>query len=42
MLVELDVPIPLTPPPVGVLHKRSPTMDPYAQELIRALQETSG
>jgi DNA-binding transcriptional LysR family regulator len=42
VLVQLNVPIPLNPPPVGVLHKRSPTMDRYAEELIRALCETSG
>jgi DNA-binding transcriptional LysR family regulator len=42
VLVELDIPIPLTPPPVGVLHNRSPTMDAYAEELVRALRETSG
>jgi DNA-binding transcriptional LysR family regulator len=42
VLVELNVKIPLSPPPVGVLHKRSPIMDRYAEDLIRALQETSG
>jgi len=42
VLVQLNVPIPLNPPPVGVLHKRNPTMDRYAAELVRALCETSG
>jgi DNA-binding transcriptional LysR family regulator len=41
VLIELDVRIPLTPPPVGVLHKRSPTMDRYAEELVRSLRETA-
>ncbi|HEX7080180.1 MAG TPA: LysR family transcriptional regulator [Gammaproteobacteria bacterium] len=39
-LVRLNVPIPLNPPPVGVLHKRDATMDRYAEDLIRALRET--
>jgi DNA-binding transcriptional LysR family regulator len=41
VLTELNVQIPLTPPPVGVLHKRSPTMDRYAEELVRSLRETA-
>lgn len=41
VLRQLNVPIPLNPPPVGVLHKPSPAMDPYAQDLIRSLRETS-
>ena len=40
-LVELSVPIPLNPPPVGVLHRREPAMDRYARGLIRALQAGS-
>lgn len=40
VLTQLNVPIPLNPPPVGVLHKRSPVMDRYAEDLIRALRET--
>jgi DNA-binding transcriptional LysR family regulator len=42
ILVQLNVPIPLNPPPVGVSYKRSPTMDRYAEELIRALRDTAG
>jgi hypothetical protein len=41
-LTELNVPIPLNPPPVGVLHRRDPAVDRYAEGLIRALQTTSG
>lgn len=41
-LTELKVPIPLNPPPVGVLHRRDPAMDRYAGGLIRALRSTSG
>lgn len=40
-LIELEVPILLNPPPVGVLHKRGPAMDRYAAGLIQALQSTS-
>jgi DNA-binding transcriptional LysR family regulator len=38
-LIQLNVPIPLNPPPVGVLHKRDPLMERYCDELVRALQE---
>lgn len=41
LLVQLNVPIPLNPPPVGVLYKRDPTMDRYAEELVNSLRETS-
>jgi DNA-binding transcriptional LysR family regulator len=42
-LLQLDLPIRLSPPPVGVLHRRSATMDTYAESLILALREaTSG
>lgn len=41
-LTQLKVPIPLNPPPVGVVHRRDPAMDRYAAGLIRALQTTSG
>lgn len=39
-LTQLNVPIPLAPPPVGVLHKRSPAMDQHADALILAMQAT--
>src|SRR5690606_25422578 len=41
LLVQLNVPIPLNPPPVGVLYKRDPTMDRYAEELVNSLRATS-
>jgi DNA-binding transcriptional LysR family regulator len=41
-LKQLNVSIPLNPPPVGVLHKHSPAMDAYAEDLIRSLRETAG
>lgn len=37
-LTQLNVAIPLKPPPIGVLHKRNPVMDPYADDLLRALR----
>jgi DNA-binding transcriptional LysR family regulator len=40
-LAELAVPIPLQPPPVGVMHKRDPAMERYADELTRALRESA-
>jgi DNA-binding transcriptional LysR family regulator len=40
-LAMLNVPIPLTPPPVGVLHKRDPVMDRHADDLVRALRESA-
>lgn len=40
-LTELNVPIPLNPPPVGVLHRRDPAMDRYASGLIEALRSTT-
>jgi DNA-binding transcriptional LysR family regulator len=40
-LLQLNLPIKLTPPPVGVLHRRSLTMDAYAESLIRSLRETA-
>ena len=40
-LVELNLPINLTPPPVGVLYRRSVTMDAYAASLIASLRETA-
>jgi DNA-binding transcriptional LysR family regulator len=39
-LTQLNVPIPLAPPPVGVLHKRGPAMDQHADALILAMQAT--
>lgn len=38
VLTQLNVTIPLNPPPVGVLHKYNPTMDRYAADLIQALR----
>jgi hypothetical protein len=40
-LLQLNLPIKLSPPPVGVLHRRSITMDAYAESLIRSLRETA-
>lgn len=40
VLAQLNVPIPLNPPPVGVLHKSDPTMERYAEDLIRALRDS--
>ncbi len=40
-LLQLNLPIKLSPPPVGVLHRRSVTMDAYAESLIRSLRETA-
>jgi len=37
-LAQLNV----NPPPVGVLHKQDPTMERYAEDLIKALRETAG
>jgi DNA-binding transcriptional LysR family regulator len=39
-LLQLSLPIKLTQPPVGVLHRRGPTMDAYAESLILSLRET--
>lgn len=39
VLTELNVPIPLRPPPVGVLHKRDPTVQRYAEDFVQALRE---
>lgn len=39
-LVQLNVPIPLSPPPVGVLHKRGAAMDRHADALISAMRDT--
>jgi len=40
-LLQLNLPIKLSPPPVGVIHRRSLTMDAYAESLIRSLRETA-
>jgi DNA-binding transcriptional LysR family regulator len=40
VLSQLNVPIPLNPPPVGVLHKRDPTFERYAEDLILALRDS--
>ncbi|HEY4212089.1 MAG TPA: LysR family transcriptional regulator [Steroidobacteraceae bacterium] len=40
-LLQLDLPIKLSQPPVGVLHRRSLTMDAYADSLILSLRETA-
>jgi DNA-binding transcriptional LysR family regulator len=40
-LVQLNLPIKLTQPPVGVLYRRSLTMDAYADSLIHSLRETA-
>lgn len=40
-LLQLNLPIKLSQPPVGVLHRRSLTMDTYAESLIVALRETA-
>jgi DNA-binding transcriptional LysR family regulator len=40
-LAELAVPIPLQPPPVGVMHKRDPALERYADELTKALRESA-
>jgi hypothetical protein len=39
-LLQLNLPIKLTQPPVGVLHRRGLTMDTYAESLILSLRET--
>jgi len=41
LLTQLSVTIPLNPPPVGVLHRRSPVMDRCAEDLIQALRAGS-
>jgi LysR family pca operon transcriptional activator len=40
-LLQLNLPIKLSQPPVGVLHRRSMTMDAYAESLILSLRETA-
>jgi hypothetical protein len=40
-LLQLNLPIKLSQPPVGVLHRRGPTMDAYAESLILSLRETA-
>lgn len=40
-LLQLNLPIKLSQPPVGVLHRRSLTMDAYAESLIFSLRETA-
>ncbi len=40
-LLQLNLPIKLSQPPVGVLHRRSLTMDAYAESLILSLRETA-
>jgi LysR family transcriptional regulator, regulator for genes of the gallate degradation pathway len=40
-LLQLNLPIKLSQPPVGVLHRRSLTMDAYAESLILALRATA-
>ena len=40
-LLQLNLPIKLNQPPVGVLHRRSLTMDAYAESLILSLRETA-
>lgn len=40
-LSQLDLPIRLSQPPVGVLHRPSLTMDTYAESLILSLRETA-
>ncbi len=38
VLAQLDVAIPLNPPPVGVLHKADPVLERYAEDLVAALR----
>ena len=40
-LLQLNLPIQLSQPPVGVLHRRGVTMDEYAESLILSLRETA-
>ena len=40
-LLQLNLPINLSPPPVGVLYRRSVTMDAYSESLILSLRETA-
>jgi DNA-binding transcriptional LysR family regulator len=40
-LMQLNLPIKLSQPPVGVLHRRGVTMDAYADSLILSLRETA-
>jgi LysR family pca operon transcriptional activator len=40
-LLQLNLPINLSPPPVGVLYRRSVTMDAYSESLIASLRETA-
>ena len=40
-LLQLNLPIKLSQPPVGVLYRRSLTMDTYAESLILSLRETA-
>jgi DNA-binding transcriptional LysR family regulator len=40
-LLQLNLPIKLNPPPVGVLYRRSVSMDAYTESLILSLRETA-
>lgn len=40
VVAALNVPIPLNPQPIGVLHKREPALERYAADLADALRET--